>query len=162
MAIKSIQYNQHTFDVSYEIINPQAKVDMIVLHGWGSNKEIMKKSFAPHMDAFRHIYVDLPGFGNSTCPVALNTSDVARIVELFMVHVNATKSIVVGHSFGGKVALLLDPRVLVLVASAGIYITKPLLVQLKIATTKVFNFFGLSRFRSLFIAEDAKKLSSTM
>ena len=41
MAIKSIQYKQHTVDISYEIINPEATIDMIVLHGWGSNKALI-------------------------------------------------------------------------------------------------------------------------
>jgi len=162
MAIKSIQHNQHTFDISYEIVNPQATVDVIILHGWGSNKEIMKKSFSPYMDTFRHIYIDLPGFGNSTCPVALTTADVTRIVELFMIHINAQKCIIIGHSFGGKVALLLNPKVLVLLSSAGIFISKPLDIKLKIAATKVFNFLGLKQFRALFVAEDAKKLSRPM
>jgi len=162
MAVKSIQHKQHTFDVSYEIVNPEAKVDVIILHGWGSNKAIMKKNFASYMDTFRHIYIDLPGFGKSTCPVALTTADVARIVELFMIHINAGKNIIIGHSFGGKVALLLNPKVLVLLSSAGIYIPKPLDIQLKIAATKIFNFFGLKKFRSLFVAEDAKSLSRPM
>jgi len=162
MAIRSIQYKQHTFDISYEIVNPEAKVDIIILHGWGSNKELMKKSFSPYMKGFRHIYVDLPGFGGSTCPTALNTADVSRIVELFMIHINASKSIVLGHSFGGKVGLLLDPQALVLVASACIYIQKPLSIKLKIATTKIFNFLGLRKLRSLFVAEDAKSLSRPM
>ncbi|MDF1884526.1 alpha/beta hydrolase [Sulfurimonas sp. SAG-AH-194-C21] len=162
MAVKSIQHMQHTFDISYEILNPEAKVDLIILHGWGSNKNIMKNIFSPFMDSFRHIYIDLPGFGKSTCPVALKTSDVSRIVELFMIHLNASRDIILGHSFGGKVALLLDPKVLVLVASAGIKVAKPLSIQFKIATTKVFNFLGLKKFRSLFIAADAKNLSRPM
>jgi len=162
MAVKSIQYNQYTFDISYEILNPNAKVDIIILHGWGSSKAIMKGAFAPYMDTFRHIYIDLPGFGNSTCPVALKSTDVARIVELLMIHLNAGKDIILGHSFGGKVALLLNPKVLVLVASAGIYREKPLAIQAKIALTKIFNFFGLRKFRSLFVAEDAKALSRPM
>ena len=162
MALKSIQYKQHTFDISYEILNPEEKVDLIVLHGWGSNKNLMKNSFAPYMQGFRHIYIDLPGFGGSTCSMALTSFDVARIVELFMIHVNAQKDVILGHSFGGKVALILKPRVLVLVASAGIYIPKSLLVQTKIRATKFFNFFGLSRFRSLFVAADAKELSKPM
>ncbi|MBN2816453.1 MAG: alpha/beta hydrolase [Campylobacterales bacterium] len=162
MAVKSIQYKQHTFDISYEIINPHEKVDLIVLHGWGSNKGLMKRSFEPYMSGFRHIYIDLPGFGNSTCSIALDSYDVARVIELFMIHINASKDIILGHSFGGKVALILDPKMLILVASAGIYIPKSLLVQLKIKATKVFNFFGLSKFRSLFVAEDAKALSKPM
>jgi pimeloyl-ACP methyl ester carboxylesterase len=162
MAIKSIGYNQHTFDISYEILNPSAKIDLIVLHGWGSNKNLMKQSFSSYMDSFRHIYIDLPGFGKSTCSVALSTADVARIVELLMVHINASKDIILGHSFGGKVALLLDPKVLVLVASAGIYVPKSFKIKSKIALYKIFKALGFSKFRSLFVADDAKELSEYM
>ena len=160
--MKSIQYKQHTFDISYEIINPQAKVDIIILHGWGSNKNLMKQTFSPYMDSFRHIYIDLPGFGNSTCSSPLTTADVARIVELFMIHINAKKDIILGHSFGGKVALLLEPQVLVLVASAGIYTPKSMKVQAKIALFKTLKIFGFSKLRSLFVADDAKQLSEYM
>ena len=162
MAIKSIQYNQHTLDVSYEILNPSAKVDLIILHGWGSNKNLMKQSFSPYMNTFRHIYIDLPGFGKSTCNVTLSTVDYARIVELLMIHINASKDIILGHSFGGKVALLLEPKVLVLVGSAGIFIPKPFKIKAKIALFKVAKIFGLSKLRSLFVAEDAKTLSEPM
>lgn len=162
MAVKSIQYKQYTFDISYEIVNPQAKIDLIVLHGWGSNKNLMKQTFSPYMDAFRHIYIDLPGFGNSTCSTALTTADVARIVELLMIHMNASKDIILGHSFGGKVALLLEPKILVLVASAGIYTPKPLKVKTKIALFKALKNFGFSKLRSLFVADDAKQLSEYM
>ena len=162
MAVKSIRYLGESFNISYEIINPQAKVDMTILHGWGSSKEIMKGTFGSQMQEFRHIYIDLPGFGKSTAPIALTTKDVAKVVELFMISINAKRDIILGHSFGGKVALLLHPTLLVLVASAGIYIPKSLNVRLKIATTKLLNFCGLSRFRSLFVAEDAKKLTPQM
>ena len=162
MAKKSIVYNNHTLDISYEIVNPQSKIDIIILHGWGSNKNLMKTVFSPYMTTFRHIYIDLPGFGNSTCNLALNTSDVARIVELLMIHINASKDIIVGHSFGGKVALLLNPKVLVLLSSAGIYTPKSLKVKTKIAIFKLFKSLGLKKIRSLFVADDAKELSEPM
>lgn len=162
MAVKSIQYNKHTLDISYEIINPEAKVDMIVLHGWGSNKGLMSKSFSSHMSAFRHIYIDLPGFGGSTCNLVLETKDYARIVELLMIHLNAQKDIIVGHSFGGKVATLLNPSVLVLLSSAGIFWPKSIKVKAKIALFKTLKVLGLSMFRKYFVAEDAKTLSEPM
>ena len=162
MAVKSIQFNQHTLDISYEIVNPNSKVDLIILHGWGSNKGLMKKSFSKYMNGFRHIYIDLPGFGNSTCNLALTTKDYARIVELLMIHLNASKDIILGHSFGGKVALLLEPKILVLVSSAGIYVEKPLKIKTKIALFKILKVFGLAKFRNLFVADDAKKLSEPM
>ena len=162
MARKTIQYKQHTFSISYEILNPNASVDCIILHGWGSNKNLMKQVFTPFMSGFRHIYIDLPGFGNSTCSVALTSQDVARIVELLMAQINASKDIILGHSFGGKVALLLQPKLLVLVASAGIYTEKSLKVKTKIFLFKTLKFFGFSKFRSLFIADDAQNLSEYM
>jgi len=162
MAVKSIQFNQHTLDISYEILNPNAKVDLIILHGWGSNKTIMKKAFEPYMDSFRHIYIDLPGFGNSTCNLTLSTKDYARVVELLMVHLNAQKHIIAGHSFGGKVALILNPQVLVLISSAGIYVPKPFKIHAKIAIFKLFKLLGFSKFRKLFVADDAKELSEPM
>lgn len=162
MAIKSIQHKQHTFDISYEIVNPEAKVDLIVLHGWGSNKELMKQSFGSKMDGFRHIYIDLPGFGKSTCSMALTTADVARIVELLMIHMNASKDIIMGHSFGGKVALLLEPKVLVLLSSAGIFVPKAFKIKAKILLFKALKNLGFTKLREFFVADDAKKLSEHM
>ncbi len=162
MALKTIQYNNHTFNISYEILNPGAQIDMIVLHGWGSDKTLMKRSFGTFMDSFRHIYIDLPGFGGSSCAIPLKTKDYANILELFLIHLNSSKDIIMGHSFGGKVALLLKPKNLILVASAGIFITKPLKIKLKIATYKILKLFGFSKLRSIFVADDAKRLSEPM
>ena len=162
MAIKSIQYNQHTFDISYEIVNPQASVDLIVLHGWGSNKGLMKRSFYTFLTNYRHIYIDMPGFGGSNCDIVLQTQDYSNIMELFLKSIQASSDIVLGHSFGGKVALLLSPKVLVLVGSAGIFIPKPFKIRAKIAMFKILKLFGLARFRSLFVAQDAQNLSEQM
>ncbi|MEA1955207.1 MAG: alpha/beta hydrolase [Campylobacterota bacterium] len=162
MAVKSIVYEQHTLDISYEIVNPEEKVDVIILHGWGSSKSLMKRSFHLYMDGFRHIYIDLPGFGNSTCNIALTTQDYARIIELLMIHINASKDIIIGHSFGGKVALLMKPKMLVLIGSAGIYIPKSLKIKIKIAIFKFLKIFGLSSIRKRFVASDAQNLSEPM
>jgi len=45
MAVKSIQYKQYTFTIRYGIVNPNEKVDLVVVHGWGSNKKLMMHSF---------------------------------------------------------------------------------------------------------------------
>ncbi len=45
MAVKSINYKGREFEISYEIINPKKEKDILFLHGWGSNKEIMKSAF---------------------------------------------------------------------------------------------------------------------
>ena len=162
MALKNIQHKHQSMHISYEIVNPEAKYDIVFLHGWGSNKELMKGVFATHLSQFRHIYIDLPGFGNSTNPIALETDDYATILERFFAEAGVRKNIIVGHSFGGKVGVLLKPDVLVLIASAGIYVPKPFSVWLKIGLFKMLKVFGFSSLRQFFVASDAKKLSEPM
>lgn len=163
MAVKSIQYARHTFTISYEIVNPAATRTIVFLHGWGSNKALMKQAFGKTMDTFRHVYLDLPGFGNSTAPIPLNSEGVATLLERFLAQINANdKDIVVGHSFGGKVATLLAPQLLVLLSSAGIVWPKPLKVRAKIAVFKLLKRLGLSGLRTRFAAEDAKTLNKVM
>ena len=162
MAVKSLQYKQHTFSISYEIINPTAHIDLIFLHGWGSHKNLMKHAFGAHLQQFRHIYIDMPGFGNSTCNMALTTEDYATILESFLSMIEADKTVILGHSFGGKVATLLQPDVLILVASAGILVPKPFKIRAKIALFKVLKWTGLTQLRRFFVAPDAQGLSQPM
>jgi pimeloyl-ACP methyl ester carboxylesterase len=120
LATKSVSIDNKTFDISYEIINPSCKKDIIFLHGWGSNKDIMKNVFSTYLENFRHIYIDLPGFGKSPNAYELTTLKYVKITDEFLKLLNSTKDIIAGHSYGGKVATLLNPANLVLLSSAGI------------------------------------------
>lgn len=162
MAVKTVQYQHHTFSISYEIVNPNAHYDIIFLHGWGSHKNLMKHAFGTQLKQFRHIYIDMPGFGNSTCNMALCTEDYANILESFISQIDAAKTIILGHSFGGKVATLLNPDLLVLVGSAGILVPKPLKIRAKILLFKLMKFTGLTSLRRFFVAPDAQGLSQPM
>jgi len=161
MALRSIEVENKKFDISYDIINPSGKKDIIFLHGWGSNKEIMK-CFSDNFKEFRHIYIDMPGFGKSPNPYVLTTFDYAKIIDEFLKSININKDIIIGHSFGGKVATLLEPDLLVLLASAGIVMPKPLGVRIKIKTFKILKKLGLSKFRKFFVSEDARGMSENM
>ena len=72
-----------SFDISYDIVNPSSKHDLVILHGWGSNKEIMKQAVANTMKEFRHIYIDMPGFGKSSNDFVLTTPEYAKIMKHF-------------------------------------------------------------------------------
>ncbi len=122
----------------------------------------MKHAFGAHLKQFRHIYIDMPGFGNSTCNMTLSTEDYASILESFIAMIEADKMIIMGHSFGGKVATLLNPEFLVLVGSAGILVPKPFKIRAKIALFKLFKFTGLASLRRFFVAPDAQGLSQPM
>ncbi len=162
MATKEIIYNNHPFEISYDILNPKATQDFIVLHGWGSNKKIMKGAFSSILPEFRHIYIDLPGFGKSTNNIPLHTEDYKNIISLFLDTLNSQKDIIAGHSFGGKVATLLQPKLLVLLSSAGIPVPKPLIIRLKIALFKGMKRLGFGNLRSLFVSGDVSGMSEAM
>ncbi|MGM0518397.1 MAG: alpha/beta fold hydrolase [Campylobacterota bacterium] len=162
MASKKIIVENRSFDISYEIINPSAKKDFVVLHGWGSNKQIMKNSFSLFLKDYRHIYIDLPGFGNSTNSYELTTNDYCEIINKFLQELKSPKDIIAGHSYGGKVATLLNPKNLVLLSSAGIVETKPLSVKFKIVLAKLFNTLGLKALTKAFRSSDVNSMSEHM
>ena len=162
MALKEIDYKEQKFKLSYEMVNPTAKESVLVLHGWGSNKEIMKQAFSKELKAYRHIYLDMPGFGASANEMILTTKDYGKIVELFLETLNVEPLVVMGHSFGGKVATLLNRPYLVLLSSAGVVTEKPWSVKLKIATFKFLKPLGMKRIRELFVAPDAQGMSHEM
>jgi pimeloyl-ACP methyl ester carboxylesterase len=162
MALKEIVYKNERFKLSYEILNPREKVSLLVLHGWGSNKEIMKQAFGQELRGFKHIYLDMAGFGASSNPMILTTKDYAKIVQLFLDELNVVPKVIMGHSFGGKVATLLNSPYLVLLSSAGVVTVKPWSVKVKIATFKLLKPLGFSKIRELFVAPDAKNMSHEM
>ena len=120
------------------------------------------KVFSENFKDFRQIYIDMPGFGKSPNPYVLTTFDYAKVIDTFLKELNIKKDIIIGHSFGGKVATLLKPDLLVLLASAGIVMPKPFSVRVKIKTYKFFKNIGLSKFRKFFVSNDAKGMSENM
>ncbi|MEF3192569.1 MAG: alpha/beta hydrolase [Campylobacterales bacterium] len=162
MAKRTVTYQGVNYDLSYEIINPSASKTILFLHGWGSNKEVMKVAFAKHFKTYRHLYLDMPGFGESRGEAILTTADYAAIIALFLETVNIKPDAIFGHSFGGKVATLLAPPLLVLLSSAGVVPPKPLNVRLKIALFKALKPLGGANLYKLFATKDANDLSRTM
>ena len=77
---------------------------VVALHGWGRDRRDLVGSVGDH----RVVAVDLPGFGSSPTPPepwgsASYAAAVARLLEERGLHPAA----VVGHSFGGRVAVVL-------------------------------------------------------
>ncbi len=135
---------------------------ILVLHGWGASRGLMKMAFKGRLDGFKQIYVDLAGFGKSTAPFALKTQDYANILQIFLNEIGVNVDCVIGHSFGGKVGVLLNPPSLVLLSSAGILVKKSLKVRLKISLFKGLKVFGLGKFYKKFASKDASNLNQIM
>lgn len=138
MAVKSLLYQNQNFEIAYHLINNKSEKNMVFLHGWGSNKELMQTAFKEVFLDFNHYYIDLPGFGRSPNNTALFTQDYAQIIKLFLTQIHIKADVVVGHSFGGKVAMLLESEI-ILLSSAGILEPKPFKVKLKIFFAKMLK-----------------------
>jgi len=147
--------------INYELYNLDKSNPIIFLHGWGSNKEVMKV-FKDDFPENKLLFLDMPGFGKSKTDEIWTTEKYTNKLNELLKELNIEKYCIVGHSFGGKVATLLNPEYLVLLSSAGIVEPKPLKIQLKIKLFKLLKPFGGTKIRKLFVSEDAKEMPQNM
>ncbi|MBR1937248.1 MAG: alpha/beta hydrolase [Bacilli bacterium] len=111
--------------------------DIVLLHGWGQNIEMMKPLGDYFSDNYRITILDLPGFGKSDEPKeSWNIEKYSSFLELFLKELNVKKPIVIGHSFGGRVAIRYSSRnpieKLVLFGSPCIRIDEELPITVKL------------------------------
>ncbi|HEU5113637.1 MAG TPA: alpha/beta hydrolase, partial [Acidimicrobiia bacterium] len=76
---------------------------VLALHGWGRRGS----DFAPSLADFDALSVDLPGFGATPPPeTVLGAEGYARLVASVLDEFEAPP-VVIGHSFGGRIAVCL-------------------------------------------------------
>lgn len=93
-------------DVNINYIQYGEGQDILLLHGWGQNIDMMKPLGDNFSDEYRITILDLPGFGNSSePPVSWNMANYSDMLEEFVARVGINKPIVIGHSFGGRLAI---------------------------------------------------------
>lgn len=93
--------------INYLDYGVKTKDAIVLLHGWGQNIEMMR----PIGDAFasdkRVIIIDLPGFGKSIEPTYVwSLIDYVNCIHDLLTNLDITSFSLIGHSFGGKIALL--------------------------------------------------------
>ena len=80
--------------------------DVLLLHGWGQNIQMMRPLGDNLCSNHRITIIDFPGFGESSePPVAWSIRNYAVLVEKLVEKLNIKKPTVIGHSFGGRVAI---------------------------------------------------------
>lgn len=129
--------------------------DVILLHGWGQNKDMMchiEEHLASH---FRVWNFDFPGFGQSeNPPTAWGVEEYVAFLESFIEKNGIKKPILIGHSFGCRMAIRYaakhhDVAKMCLTGAAGI--RRPLTVKQK--GKVAFYHLGMSVLR--FLKQDA-------
>ena len=96
---------------------------ILFLHGWGQNKEMMLSLANELKHKYKCVFIDMPGFGNSQYNNEKDIDEYCKNIHDFLVEkLHVVPSYIIGHSFGGKVAVnyyLMYKRVkgIVLIAS---------------------------------------------
>ena len=94
-------------NVNYTMYGNKEGKTVVLLHGWGQNIEMMKPLGNPLQKEFNILIIDLPGFGKSEEPQTIWTLyDYVDLLRKLLDNLKITKPILIGHSFGGKIALL--------------------------------------------------------
>ena len=79
--------------------------NVVLLHGWGQNIQMMDP-LGKNLDDFKITILDLPGFGSSEIPkTAYTINDYTEVLHEFLENLNIDNPILIGHSFGGRVAI---------------------------------------------------------
>jgi pimeloyl-ACP methyl ester carboxylesterase len=96
--IKGIEINYKQYG------NPEGK-NIVLLHGWGQNIQMMEP-IGNNLSNYYITILDLPGFGNSSEPSdALTIYDYKEILRKFLENLKIKNTIIMGHSFGGRIAI---------------------------------------------------------
>lgn len=100
---------------------------MLFLHGWQDSSRTFDALTSHLSQKWRIIRIDLPGFGQTEMPpIAWSIDDYARFVAAFIGKLNLCVAVLVGHSFGGRIAIkgiaekYLYADKMVLIDSAGV------------------------------------------
>lgn len=117
---------------------------VILMHGWGCDHSTVKSIAAILEPGMRVLSLDLPGHGRSSePPVVWGVEDFTRMVEKFIDKLELKNVSLIGHSFGGRISILLssrnDVKKVVLVDAAGIKPRRSLKYYIKVYGFKAFK-----------------------
>lgn len=129
--------------------------DVILLHGWGQNTIMMDYIASFLCNHFKVYNIDLPGFGKSDEPKeAMSIEDYVSFLNEFVKENNIENPIIIGHSFGCRIALLYAYKYpvhkMVLTGAAGVKPKRTIEWYFKVYTYKLGKiilkpFKGLSK-----------------
>ena len=109
-------------NVNYSFTDNKSEINLVYLHGWGQNIQMMMPIAKPFMKKYNVLIIDLPGFGDSSEPDEVwDVFEYANLVHELVKKLKIKNPILIGHSFGGKVSICYaskyETKKLVLLAS---------------------------------------------
>lgn len=113
--------------LNYEYTNNDSKDVVVFLHGWGLSGEVFNDIISKLENNISVLKLDLYGFGKSSQPKKyFDTFEYAYQIFLLLKKLNINSVMFVGHSFGGRLSILLSSvfdinvKHCILTSSAGI------------------------------------------
>lgn len=153
-------------NIHYDVDGPENGAPVVVMHGWGCTHSTVESIAKPLAVGMRVYNLDLPGHGKSDePPTAWGVDDYTRLVEDFISRQALKRPALIGHSFGGRIAILLSSRnevgKVMLVDAAGIKPKRPLKYYYKVYSFKLMKhllplLLGKERGQKLIDARRAK------
>ena len=93
-------------DINY-IQYGKGKKNIVLLHGWGQNIEMMNPIGTKLENTATITVIDLPGHGKSSEPEeAITIYDYCEVVKSLLDELKIKKPILIGHSFGGRISIV--------------------------------------------------------
>lgn len=139
--------NIRGLETHYSETGPAGAPAILLMHGWGCTHSTLDSIRKILDNGMRVINVDLPGHGQSQEPPAIwGVEDYTRFIEEFVAEVCPDVSVLLGHSFGGRIAILYSSRhpeikKILLVDAAGVKPRRPLKYYIKVYSFKAGKIF---------------------
>lgn len=141
---------ENKVSINYEVYGTGKR--LLMLHGWGDSLRTFDLVTSQLSKNFQLILLDLPGFGQSSVlPHPFTLDDYASTIEKFLTALEVNETFVLGHSFGGAIAIKLATfsnkvKRIILEDSSGIR-NKDLMVKLKIYIYKTLKLILNEKYR---------------
>lgn len=145
------------YNINYKITGPSEDSGapvLVVLQGWGTELSLYDSVAAAVNDVYRVVQLDLPGFGASDEPrEPWNVDAYADFFCRFMQELGIKRTVLLGHSYGGRVIIKLaardslpfDIEKIVLVDSAGVMPERTASQKFKVRLYKIKRTFLMSK-----------------
>ncbi|GBU11375.1 alpha/beta hydrolase [Erysipelotrichaceae bacterium] len=140
--------------------------DIVLLHGWGQNIEMMEPLAIFLAQWFRVWSIDLPGGAGKSAPPpqVWDTYEYTEMLHAFIEHHKIENPSLIGHSFGGRMSIIYaatyKTNKIVLLDAAGIKPKRGLDYYAKVYSYKIAKKVQNTKFFSAKIAKKVNKAGS--
>jgi len=105
------RFEHHGAGLVDEVLGDDTSQHMVFLHGWGGSRDSLRGIGVLFQHTHTVHLVDLPGFGEAAAPPSdWSTINYTDLIQQYVLDRLKGTVVVVGHSFGGRVAVRLAAR----------------------------------------------------